>query len=334
MSLRIGDVKDVQFHDEDWRPKVLVTHMKLPEVALSYLRPKCELTFAKAFDRKEILEKVKGVDGLLWATMDVLNAEILDAAGPQLKSISIKSAGYDTVDVAEIKRRNIKLGYTPILVNEPTAEAAIGLAISAGRRFREGRLNMENGIWDEEPQTFLGHEIRGSVIGIVGFGGIGSTIASQISGFQPAKIIYTGHKEKEEGKKINAKFVSFDELLAQSDYIFVACPLTPETKHMFNVDAFDKMKNTSVLINVARGGVVDQEALIDALKSGKIFAAGLDVMTPEPLPADHALMSLPNCVIIPHLGSATIRTRNDMATVSAINVLAGLAGEPMHFAAY
>lgn len=143
MSLRIGDVKDVQFHDEDWRPKVLVTHMKLPEVALSYLRPKCELTFAKAFDRKEILEKVKGVDGLLWATMDVLNAEILDAAGPQLKSISIKSAGYDTVDVAEIKRRNIKLGYTPILVNEPTAEAAIGLAISAGRRFREGRLNME-----------------------------------------------------------------------------------------------------------------------------------------------------------------------------------------------
>lgn len=143
MSLKIGDVKDVQFHDEDWRPKVLVTHMKLPEIALNYLRPKCDLTFAKAFDRKEILEKVKGVDGLLWATMDALNVEILDAAGPQLKSISIKSAGYDMVDVAEIKRRNIKLGHTPILVNEPTAEAAIGLAISAGRRFREGRLNME-----------------------------------------------------------------------------------------------------------------------------------------------------------------------------------------------
>lgn len=156
-------------------------------------------------------------------------------------------------------------------------------------------INYFSGIWDEEPQTFLGLEIRGSVIGIVGFGGIGQTIASQISGFQPAKIIYSGHKEKEEGKKINAKFVSFDELLAQSDYIFVACPLTPETKHMFNADAFDKMKNTSILVNVARGGVVDQEALYDALTSGKIFAAGLDVMTPEPLPADHALMSLPNC---------------------------------------
>lgn len=133
------------------------------------------------------------------------------------------------------------------------------------------------------------------MIGIVGFGGIGQSIASQISGFKPTKIIYTGHKEKQEGKKINAKFVSFDELLAESDYIFVACPLTPETKHMFNADAFEKMKSTSVFVNVARGGVVDQEALYDALISGKIFAAGLDVMTPEPLPSDHPLMSLPNC---------------------------------------
>lgn len=285
----------VKFKNETWKPKVLITHTKLPEEALNYLRQKCELSFAKSNERSDILKKVKGVDGLLWASLDKLDAEVLDAAGPQLKSISVKSAGLDYVDVAEIKRRNIPLGYTPILPSEPTSEMAIGLALSAARRFHEGRLNMQKNLWEDEPQTFLGIEIRSSIIGIVGFGGIGQAIAKDISGFCPQQILYSGDSEKPEGENLNAKFVTFDELIDKSDFVFITCPLKSETRQMFNAEVFGKMKKTSVLVNVARGGIVDQEALYDALKKHKIFAAGLDVVSPEPLPADHPLMSLPNC---------------------------------------
>ena len=285
----------VKFKDETWKPKVLVTHTKLPDEALNYLRQKCELSFAKSNERCDILKKVKGVDGLLWASLDKLNAEVLDAAGPQLKSISVKSAGLDYVDVAEIKRRKIPLGYTSILPSEPTSEIAIGLALSAARRFREGRLNMEKNLWEDQPQTFLGVEIRNSIIGIVGFGGIGQAIAKDIAGFSPQQILYSGPSEKPEEKELNAKFVTFNELIEKSDFIFITCPLKPETRKMFNAEVFGRMKPTSVLINVARGDIVDQEALYDALKTHKIFAAGLDVMTPEPLPADHPLMTLSNC---------------------------------------
>ena len=179
-----------------------------------------------------------------------------------------------------------------------------------------------------------GQEIRDSTVGIVGFGGIGQTIAKRLSGFDVGQFLYCGHNKKLEADKFNAKFVPFLELVERSDFIFIICPLTEETRKMFNAEVFGRMKPTSVLINIARGDIVDQEALYFALKTHKIFAAGLDVMTPEPLPPDHPLMTLPNCLIIPHLGSATIRTREDMAKVAAINVLAGLADEPMLSAAY
>lgn len=292
--MQLPNEVDVKFKDSTWRPKVLVVHTRLPEAAMSYLRPKCELSFAKSNDRNDILKKVKGVEGILWATLDKLNGEVLDAAGPQLKSISLKSVGLDYVDVAEIKRRNISLGYTPILPAKPTGEIAVGLALAAARRFHEGRLNMEKGVWEEQPQTFLGLEIRDSIIGIVGFGGIGQAVAQDISGFRPTEILYSGHSEKPEAAKLKAKFTSFDDLIVRSDFVFITCPLTFETYKMFNAEVFDKMKPTSVLINIARGDIVDQDALIDALKRGKIFAAGLDVMTPEPLPSDHPLMDLPN----------------------------------------
>ena len=288
---------DLKFKNETWKPKVLVTHTMLPEAGLQYLRQKCELSFAKSRERGDILKKVKGVDGLLWGSLEKLDAEVLDAAGPQLKAISTKSVGLNHIDVAEIKRRNILLGYTPILPSEPTGELAIGLALSAGRRFHEGRLLIEKNQWEDQPQTFLGVEIRDSVIGIVGFGKIGQAIARDIRGFTPTEIIYSGNSEKPEAEKLDANFVSFDELIERSDFVFIVCPLTSETHKMFNAKVFDKMKPTSVLVNIARGGIVDQEALYDALKNNKIFAAGLDVMTPEPLPTDHPLMSLPNCGI-------------------------------------
>lgn len=288
------DFDVVNMWNESFNPRILVTHTKLPEEALKVLE-KCEVTFAKSNERSEILKKVKGVHGLLWASLDKLNGEILDAAGPQLKSISVKSAGLDYVDVAEIKKRGIALGYTPILPAEPTAELAIGLALSAARRVREGRLNMEKSKWEEQPQTFLGCEIRRSTVGIVGFGGIGQAIAQDIAGFKPSEILYSGPSEKVEAQKLFAKFVPFNELIDRSDFVFITCPLGKDTEKMFNAEVFNAMKSTSVLVNVARGGIIDQDALFDALKSGQIFAAGLDVMTPEPLPADHYLMTLPNC---------------------------------------
>ena len=149
--------------------------------------------------------------------------------------------------------------------------------------------------WVRRPQWMLGVDIRGSTVGIVGFGGIGQTVAKRLSGFEVGQFLYCGHSKKPAADEIGAKFVSFEELVQQSDFIFIICPLTPETKHLFNAEVFSKMKPTSVLVNVARGPVVDQEALINALKSNTIFAAGLDVMYPEPLPSDDPLLNLPNC---------------------------------------
>lgn len=287
-------IKDIKFKD-NWRPKVLVTHNDVPETGLSLLRQKCEVTIVETNNREELLEKIKGMDGVFWGSHEKLNAEALDAAGPQLKAISTMSVGIDYVDVEEIKRRKIPLGYTPKVLNDAVADIAVGLAIGASRRFYEGRLKIDSSEWERRQQWLLGQEIRNSTVGIVGFGGIGETIAKRLSGFEIGQFLYCGHSPKKAAEKYNAKFVPFMELVAQSDFVFIICPLTDETRKMFNAKVFAKMKPTSVLINVARGDIVDQEALYDALKNNKIFAAGLDVMSPEPLPSDHQLLTLPNC---------------------------------------
>jgi len=313
----------------------MITHHDVPEAAIKILQEKCDVTISKSTDtREDLLSKLRGMDGVFWGSHDKLDAEALDAVGPQLKSLSTMSVGIDYVDLNEVKRRKIPLGYTPTVLNDAVADIGVGLAIAASRRFHEGRCKIEQSQWEKRAQWMGGQEIRDSTVGIVGFGGIGQTIAKRLSGFDVGQFLYCGHKKKPEADKFGAKFVPFLELVERSDFIFIICPLTEETRKMFNAAVFDKMKPTSVLVNIARGDIVDQEALYDALKTRKIFAAGLDVMTPEPLPADHPLMTLPNCVIIPHLGSATVRTRQDMAKVAAINVLAGLAEEPMLSAAY
>jgi glyoxylate/hydroxypyruvate reductase len=332
-----------------WRPKVLIAHKGLPSASLKCLHEKCDLIFAKSNNRLEILQQVKGVDGILWASVQKLNAEVLDAAGPQLKSISIKSAGYEFLDVAEIRKRNISLGYTPTLPASAVSEHALGLALSAGRRYYDGRLCIEEDKWPDEPQTFLGMEIRDAVIGIVGFGEIGQAIAQKLKSFEPREIIYSGRNEKKEkGSALGANYVSFEQLIERSDFVFISCALTNETKNLFNSQVFEKMKRKSVLINVARGGVVDHAALYDALKNYTIFAAGLDVVATEPLPINDPLLSLRNCgmltsfqnhflfklkrfslVVTPHIGTSTFRTANEMAELAAMNVLLGLADQPM-----
>ncbi|XP_037915607.1 glyoxylate reductase/hydroxypyruvate reductase-like isoform X2 [Hermetia illucens] len=317
--------------------KVVVTHPEVPQAGIDILKKSCEVILCESVPpkRSEILSKIKGVDGILWAGHEPLNGEVLDVAGKNLKAISTMSAGLDYVDLATLKQRKMPLGHTPGVLSEAVADMAIGLMISAARRYHEGRIKIETGAWDvHNLQWLLGQDIRGSTVGFFGFGGIGQAIAQRLRGFGVAKILYTARTEKAEAKDFKAKKVSFDELCEKSDFIFIAAPLTEETRHIFNECAFDKMQQNSVLVNIGRGPIVDQEALYHALKCNKIFAAGLDVMDPEPLPKDHKLLQLPNLILVPHLGSATLRTRSDMAVIAAHNVLRGIAGEPMLAPAY
>ncbi|XP_030241970.1 glyoxylate reductase/hydroxypyruvate reductase isoform X1 [Drosophila navojoa] len=318
--------------------KVLITHPEVPQSGIDLLEA-CELVRVESLPpkRSELLQKIRGVDGILWAGHEALNAEALDAAGPQLKSISTMSAGIDYVDLDEVKRRKIPLGHTPMVLDNAVADLAVGLLIAAGRRFHEGRKKIETDKWENYHLNWmLGQDVRDSVVGFYGFGGIGQAIAKRLSGFDIDQVLYTTRRriDRETEKELNAKKVDFDELLAKSDFVVIAAPLTAATQGVFNATAFNKMKNTAVLINIARGKIVNQNDLYDALKSNRIFAAGLDVVDPEPLPPNNKLLTLDNIVILPHIGSATNRTRSDMATIAAHNVLRGLAGERMLSPAY
>uniref|UniRef100_A0A1I8P3V1 Glyoxylate reductase/hydroxypyruvate reductase n=2 Tax=Stomoxys calcitrans TaxID=35570 RepID=A0A1I8P3V1_STOCA len=291
--------------------KVLVTHPEVPKEALDLMGRGCQLIMC--------------------------NSLVLDAAGPQLKSISTMSAGIDNVDVPELKKRKIPLGHTPTVLNSAVADTAMGLMLAAARRFHEGRNKIDSSTWENYHIEWMwGQDIRDATVGFYGFGGIGQAIAQRLKGFDIDSIIYTTRKRvaKDIEKEYNAAKVSFDELLAQSDILFIATPLTPETEGVFNKTTFSKMKKTAVLINIARGQIINQDDLYTALKNNQIFSAGLDVVYPEPLPAKDKLLTLPNVVITPHIGSATKRTRTDMATIAAHNVLRGLVGQPMLSPAY
>ncbi|KAH8339411.1 hypothetical protein KR074_004949 [Drosophila pseudoananassae] len=319
--------------------KVLVTHPEVPQEGIDLLKENCEVILVNSVptDRAELLQKLRGVDGVLWGGHAALNAEALDAAGPQLKSISTMSAGIDYVDVPELKKRKIPLGHTPTVLNTAVADLAVGLVIAASRRFHEGRKKIDNDQWENYHLNWLlGQDIRDSTVGFYGFGGIGQAIAKRLSGFDIDRVLYTTRRRvaKEIEEEHNAKKVDFDTLLAQSDFIVIASPLTKDTEGVFNATAFNKMKETAVLVNIARGKIVNQNDLYEALKCNRIFAAGLDVTDPEPLSPTDKLLTLDNAVILPHIGSATKRTRADMATIAAHNVLRGLAGEPMLSPAY
>ncbi|KAJ3644704.1 hypothetical protein Zmor_022414 [Zophobas morio] len=311
------------------RPKVLMTNPSIPQVAFDILERQCEVIRTKDYTRASILEKAAGVDALFWATSQKLDAEILDKAGPQMKTVGTMSAGVNHIDVPELKKRGVKLGNTTGVLNDAVADIAVLLALGASRRLHEGRLKIEKNEWTPGLTWMLGKDIVGSTVGIVGLGGIGQAIVKRLKGFSVGKFLYTGHREKPEGTDLGCTFVSLDTLVKESDFVIVSCPLTSETKLMFNDGIFGKMKSSAVFVNISRGDVVDQDALVRALKGGKIFAAGLDVMTPEPLPPDNELAKLPNVVLIPHLGSATENTRNAMAELTAQNILRGLGGEEM-----
>lgn len=280
--------------------RVVVTHPEVPEAGLKMLTANEAVEVIILEDvpsvRANILKKIKDADGIFWADHQALNAEVIEAAGSNLKAVSTMTAGLDHVDVEEFKRRKLPLGHTPEVLNDAVADVAIGLMISAARRFHEGRTLIESGRWENQHlQWMLGNDVKGSVVGFFGFGHIGQTIAKRLKGFDIGRIVYcTRNKISNESDFSKADHVSFDQMLNESDIIFVACGLTNETKNKFDEAAFSKMKKNCVFVNIARGGIVVQSALYNALEKKLISAAGLDVCVPEPIPKDDPILKLPN----------------------------------------
>jgi len=280
--------------------------------------------------RDVLLEQVRGVDGIYCYLTERVDDELLDAAGPGLRVVSTMSVGYDHIDIDACAARGIAVGNTPGVLTDTTADLTVALLLAAARRLPEAIDAVRQGQWpDWRPEWMTGLDVSGGTVGIMGLGRIGAAVARRFSGFD-CRLLYTGPRPKPDvAEPLGANYVSMDELLAESDFVSIHAPLNAATHHLFDAEAFAKMKPTSVLINTSRGDVVDQEALYSALAEGQIAAAGLDVTTPEPLPSDHPLLTLSNCVVLPHIGSASIATRNKMALMAAENVLAGVNGDPL-----
>jgi glyoxylate reductase len=281
--------------------------------------------------REDLLQNVKGIAGLLSLLSDRIDGAVMDAAGPSLKVISSYSVGVDNIDLAEATRRGIPVGHTPDVLTDATADFAFALLMAAARRLVEADRYVHAGHWKTwGPSTLLGAEVHGATLGIIGFGRIGQAMARRASGFG-MRVFYhddqAGSRTIPEG--LHAEGVDLDTLLRESDFVSLHVPLTDQTRKLFNAQLFAKMKSGAILINTARGPVVDQAALYDALSSGRLAAAGIDVCDPEPLPMDSPLMKLENLVIAPHIASAGKQTRELMAVMAAENLLAGLRGEKL-----
>jgi glyoxylate reductase len=222
------------------------------------------------------------------------------------------------------------VGHTPDVLNETTADTAFALLMAVARRLGEGRDYVRAGEWHRwEPELLLGHDVHGSTLGIIGLGRVGQAIARRATGFDMRVLYFGRHQQPEAEAALGVIFRGLSDLLTESDHVIIATPLTPETHHLIDAAALARMKPTATLVNISRGGTVDSGALVDALRSGGIAAAGLDVTDPEPIPADHPLVGLDNCFIVPHLGSSSRRTRLAMADLAVDNLLAGLRGQRM-----
>jgi lactate dehydrogenase-like 2-hydroxyacid dehydrogenase len=274
--------------------------------------------------REVLIQRARGVDGLLCLLTDKIDGEVMDAIGKQVKVISSMSVGVDHIDVAAATARGIPVGNTPGVLTDATADQAFALLLSAARRVTEAERFLRAGKWVTwQPSLLLGADFADATLGIVGFGRIGQAVAKRAQGFD-MRVLY---HDPAAGPAYAAQSVDLDTLLRESDFVSIHVPLTPQTKHLVNAEFLSKMKSNAVLVNTARGGMLDQNALYAALRANQIFAAALDVTDPEPLPMDCPLLELENCIIVPHLGSASKKTRDMMALLAAQNLIAGLKGE-------
>lgn len=313
------------------RPRVFVAR-RIPDDGLDLVLEACDAVVwpdELPPPRDELLRAIEGCDGVLALLTDRVDDEFLDRAGPGLKVVSNYAVGFDNIDVPACTRRGIPVGNTPGVLTETTADLAFALLMAAARRLPEGDRYVRGGHWKTwGPLTLLGPDVHGSTLGIVGFGRIGQAVARRAGGFG-MEILYHDVNElpADVSGPLGATYVPLDELYARSDFISVHVNLTAETRHLINADALGKMKKTATIVNTSRGPVVDQAALYEALRDGVIWAAALDVTDPEPMPMSDPLMTLENCLIVPHIASASRPTRGKMAQMAAANLIAGVRGE-------
>ena len=313
------------------KPKVFVAR-KIAQEALDTIAEVTEMDLWEDElppSRDVLMKKVQDIDGLLSLLTDKVDAGLMDAA-PKLKIVSNMAVGFDNIEVAEATKRSILVGNTPGVLTETTADFAWSLIMAAGRRIAEGDRWTRSGKWQTwGPMILLGHDIHHATLGIVGCGRIGLEIAKRARGFDMKLLYHDAIRRKpEEEKEYGLEFVpDLYDLLSRSDFVTVHVPLTAETRHMISSQEFAAMKPAAVFVNSARGPIVDPKALYEALKSGQIFAAGLDVTEPEPITMDDPLLTLENIIIAPHIASASVATRTKMANMAAANLIAGLKGE-------
>ena len=311
------------------KPRVFVTR-HIPEKGLELIRDFCDMALwphALPPSRAELLQHIRGIEGLLCLLTEKIDGEVMDAAGPQLKVISNHAVGFDNIDVNAATSRGIPVGNTPGVLTDATADFAFALLMAVARRIPEAERYVHAGKWKTwEPMLLLGVDIKGATLGLVGFGRIGKAMARRAAGFD-MRVIYYDPTEKAAEPELRATAVDLETLLKESDFISLHTPLTQDTHHLIDSDAFSTMKPNAVLINTARGPVVDPDALYEALKEKRIFGAGLDVTDPEPIPRDSPLLTLDNIVIVPHIASGSKASRNQMSWMAAQNLIAGLKGE-------
>jgi len=343
-------------------PLVVVTR-RLPPKAWNQLRAHADLVCWEQdcpVAREWLLDHLPAAEGLYCLLTDRIDREVLQF-GKRLRVISTMAVGYDHIDVKECTQRGIAVGHTPGILTETTADLAFALLLAAARRIVEGADYVRQGRWTTwSPDLLLGQDVCGATLGIVGFGRIGRAVARRAQGFQMNVLaVRSSHSGGESTRSTvspgsgarpstpqefhweipppwtsqdqplgsSLRYVALQEALAQSDFVSLHVPLTPQTHHLIGEAEFRVMKPSSILINTARGAVVDTEALYQALAKGLIGGTALDVTDPEPIPVSHPLLTLPNCLIIPHLGSASVATRTRMACMAAENIIAGLRGD-------
>ena len=282
--------------------------------------------------REEILKQIRGKDGLLCMLTDRVDAAVIDAAST-LKVVSSFSVGVDHIDVPEATRRGVYVTYTPGVLTDATADLAFALLMAAARRIAEADEYVRSWSWKAgwSPTMLLGEGVYGKTLGVVGLGRIGAAVAKRASGFQMKVLYYSRRRSPEKERTLGVEYRPLDALLKESDFVSLHIPLTEETRHLINRERLKSMKRNAILINTARGPVVDEDALAEVLENRWIAGAGLDVFSAEPLPTDSPFMRLRNVVLAPHIGSATNETRQLMSEISAKNLLAVLNGEePPH----
>ncbi len=307
---------------------------EIPEAGLSRVLAACDAVVWREPlppPREVLLERVVGCHGLLSLLTDRVDAELMDAAGAQLRVISNFAVGVNNIDLAEASRRGIRVGNTPDVLTDATADLAFALLIAAARRIVSGQDSIRAGHWRTwEPLGHIGVDLIGKVLGIVGMGRIGAALARRCHGGWGMRVLYTDpNRNHSAEKELAAERVDLDTLLRSADFVSVHTDLSDSTCGMFDRAAFRRMQRHAVFVNTARGPIHDPAALHEALATGQIFAAGLDVTDPEPIALDDPLLGLPNCVIVPHIASATVASRNGMAEIAADNLLAGLRGLPL-----